>query len=143
MVYLSSNNQWLTANELFVPWAEDIDQKIIDYEFVDKYIKDMCDYGRAAHLPGKHISTNVVERLFWLIKDEKKLLWNYPDYTGDFVQTFCAISNHKVMVMKKRIFYLSSYVGMTEWKAINLNSKRIADTSVKCSVYYVNTKIVP
>ena len=71
MVSLPSNNQWLTPKKLFATWVEDVDQKIIDCEFVDKYIKDMCDYGRAVYLPGKSISTNGMKISFWSTKDEK------------------------------------------------------------------------
>ena len=60
--YTYHKKQWLTDKYLFVTWAEGVDQKIIDCECVDKYIKDTCDYDRAAHLPGKHISANGMER---------------------------------------------------------------------------------
>ena len=64
MVYLPSNQLWLTGKKIFVGWVETVDQKVIDCKFVKKYMKDTCDYGRATHLPGEPMSTNGMERSF-------------------------------------------------------------------------------
>ena len=105
MVYLPSNQLWLTGKKLFVRWVETVDQKVIDCEFVEKYVKDTCDYGRAAHLPGEPMSTNGMERSFQSTKDKKESMNNSPIYTCDFLQTCRAISNHGVMTMEKKLFF--------------------------------------
>ena len=71
VVYLTSNQLWLTGKKLFVKWAETVDQIVIDCGFVGKYVKDTCDYRRAAHLPGEPMSTNGMERSFRSTKDKK------------------------------------------------------------------------
>ena len=94
MVYLQSNQLWLTGKKLFVKWEETVDRKVIDCEFVEENAKDTCDYKRFVYIPGEPILTNGTERYFQSTKARKESINNFLIYTCDFLQKFRAISNH-------------------------------------------------
>ena len=67
---------------------------------------------------------------------------NSAIYTYDFLQTWCAISNHEVMMMEKKLFFSRLHQDTHEWKALTLSSVRLAGTSMICSTYYAGSRIV-